>query len=213
MDEELSVHEALGSDFFPESTPEPEPVKRRRGRPRKDEVRPAPGDVQTSTHEPEAVTPARTPDQVRRDADRMARELQDQVNEFVANWLADHGVDPEQIWKNPRRRKEVNASIYSDNVQPLMLQENTAKAFAKVVVRLDEMTKGKIEKAKNSPLGIILTAAVALGTGAPYLKRLAGMFAQSLHQAAPPSEHAPDGGNEPVVNDTIPPSETFKQFG
>ncbi len=148
MDEELSVHEALGSDFFPESTPEPEPVKRRRRRPRKDEERPA--DVQTTSTEPEAPAVARTPDQVRRDADRMARELQDQVNEFVANWLADHGVDPEKVWKNPRRRKEVNASIYADDVQHLMLQENTAKAFAKVVVRLDEMTKGKIEKVKNS---------------------------------------------------------------
>ena len=200
-DNELSVADALGSDFFPESEPEPEKPKRGRGRPRKDETAPP------APPKAEGEFTPRTPEQARKEAERIARELQEQVNEFVASWLVDHGVDPAKVYKNPARRKVVASSVYADEVQHLMMQENTARSVGKLITKLDDYSKGKFEKVKNSPLGLVFTAVGVLASGLPYVRTLMRTVAEVNRANAP----VPPEETAVMPPEQAPPS-SFSQF-
>lgn len=166
-DDELSVDEALFG-----TPPESEP-KRRRGRPPKDPV-----DKGT----PDNTPPKKTPTAKAKEIEDLTKSLVSEVNETLTDFLASRGVDPKTIWRNPDKRTVTVDPNYTDEIQRFLLKPQTAKAFAKLLVRIKDKQSEKFEKIAESPFGLVGAGAWALINASTWLKNTAGLL-MTLKQA------------------------------
>ncbi len=146
MDESQITTESVMADYVP---PEESTTRRRRGRQR---TQPETESESTDTDTPKRTRAAKkvsNPAAIRKD-----------FNALIARMLVMVGAAPESVYAEPPDT-ELEDPTYTKQLQPYLLPVSAAERIAKLTDKVNAATEGKIEKVKNSKLGIGWSALMA----------------------------------------------------
>ena len=180
MDDSQITTETVMKDYIP---PEESSTRKRRTRnTAQSDSEPATGEPQKRTRSTKKIS---NPAAIRKD-----------FNAVIARLLVFVGASPEKIYAQPPEPDQnLYDPTYTPELQPYLLPPSAAERIATLTDKINSATEGKIEKVKNSKIGILWSAVMAVVETAKTLNDLGKLIVDIRSQNAPTQTGEAPGGS------------------